>query len=205
MGEIIRVLSSNRMIEILEKLSGGTKTKKELKDNIEISSSSLAQILHKMFSLNLIKEEGDNISILPKGEYMLKICHTISAHEDFLDKFGEYVNMYILEDIPEYLVARFYELREISVVERCADVYLPHEEFVENLANSRTIYGYTSVFFPQYIKLFSKFAEEGKNIEIMSKVRFDTWNSYTSENRKDAENDYNFRYTYTGEGLNESP
>jgi hypothetical protein len=39
----------------------------------------------------------------------------------------------------------------------------------------------------------------------MSKVRFDTWNSYTSENRKDAENDYNFRYTYTGEGFNESP
>ena len=167
MGNVIRLLSSRRIVEILEKLSTGSKTKKELRDCVGVSSSHLAQILYKMSSIGLIKERGDTVSILPKGEYMLNICRTIKAHEDFLGEFGRYINMYILEDIPEYLVARFYELREISIVERCADIYLPHEEFVKNLAGSKAIYGYASVFFPQYINLFSKFAEEGKNIEII--------------------------------------
>lgn len=167
MRDIIRILSSNRILEVLEKLSCSPKTKNELKNSIGISSSHLAQILHKMSSLGLIKEKGNTVSILPKGEYMLSICHTIKAHEDFLGEFGRYINMYILEDIPEYLVARFYELREISIVERRADVYLPHEEFMKNLVDSKVIYIYASVFSPQYINMFSGFAEEGRNIEII--------------------------------------
>ncbi|GBE54471.1 hypothetical protein BMS3Bbin15_00625 [archaeon BMS3Bbin15] len=120
-----------------------------------------------MVSLNLIKEEKNNVTIFPKGEYILKICHTVNAHEDFVDKFGGYINTYVLEDIPEYLVARFYELREISIIERNADVYLPHNEFMENLAKSEIIYGYTSIFFPEYIDTFLEFAKKGKEIGII--------------------------------------
>jgi hypothetical protein len=56
-----------------------------------------------------------------------------------------------------------------------------------------------------YVNVWNHAIGEEDNNDWMSKVRFDTWNSYTNGNRKDAENAYNFRYTYTGEGLNESP
>ncbi|NOZ58232.1 MAG: hypothetical protein GXO66_01435, partial [Euryarchaeota archaeon] len=105
MGDIIRMLSSSRIAEILEKLSSGVKTKKELKESVGISSSYFAQILYKMSNLGLIREEDDIVLILPKGMYILNIYRTIDAHKDFLKKFGRYINMYILEDIPEYLVA----------------------------------------------------------------------------------------------------
>ena len=77
------------------------------------------------------------------------------------------MNEYDLEDLPDYLVARFYELSEVRVVERYEDVFAPHEEFMKNLAKSKEIYGYTSVFFPEYVEKFLRFAEEGKRIEII--------------------------------------
>ncbi len=77
------------------------------------------------------------------------------------------MNEYDLEDLPNYLVARFYELSEVRVVERDEDVFTPHEEFIENLTKSEEIYGYASVFFPEYVETFLRFAEEDKKIEIV--------------------------------------
>ena len=148
---LLNILSSFR---VLEKLSIKSKTKNELKNSLDTSSSSLAQILSKMVNSGMIEQNGDVFRILPRGEFILKIQKTLDCYEKFLNRFGDYINLYTLEDIPENLVLRFYELNEIEVVERSEDVFLPHREFIEGLSESKEIYGYSTIFFPEYIASF---------------------------------------------------
>jgi len=157
----------HRVVEILNEVSNKAKTKKELKRTLNISSSALIQTLNRIASLGLICEENDHVYISPKGKIILNICETVSRYEKFLNVFGNYINDYTIEDIPDYLVKRFYELSEIKVVEKDGDVLRPHKEFMEGLRISKFIYGYTTVFFPEYVDTFLKFAEEGKRIKII--------------------------------------
>ncbi len=171
---LINLLLSKRAVEILKILSKKSKTKKELKDILNTSSSSLRQTLNRMVDYGLIEENENFIKILPKGEYLLKICEVMENQEKFFKIFGDFLNLYYIDDIPENLTIRFYELSEMRLIEQRSEIYTPHREFIENLINSKEIYGYSSVFFPEYISLFLKLAKENRKIEIaVSKDIFD--------------------------------
>ncbi len=191
MQQLVSMLLSRRVVEILKEVSDGVKTKKELRKTLNISSSALIQVLSKMTSLELIQEENGCIYILPKGKIILDFCETIRRYEKFLNVFNSYVNNYVIEDLPDYLVRRFYELSEIKVVEKDCDVLRPHKEFIDGLKISEFIYGYTAVFFPEYVNTFLRFAEEGKEIKIVvSKDVFrQIVKNYENELRKGLEYD----------------
>ncbi len=75
---LINILSSFRVLEVLKELSTKPKTKNELKNTLDISSSSLAQILSKVYS-GMIEQNGDIFRILPKGEFILRIQETVKC------------------------------------------------------------------------------------------------------------------------------
>ena len=56
-----------------------------------------------------------------------------------------------------------------------------------------------------YVNVWNHALGEKDNNQGMSKSRYDTWYSYSSGSRKDAENDYNILYWYLVEGTYESP
>jgi predicted transcriptional regulator len=165
MIQLINLLSSPRILEVLTELLT-PKTREELKSRIPTSTSSLSQVLNRTISLNLIARHDETFRILPKGELVLRIYETIAGYEKFLNKFDDYVNIYILENIPEHLSPRFYELKDFVVVES-DECFRPHREFMEALSNSKEICGYSTVLFPEYIESFLKFAEEGRRIELV--------------------------------------
>ena len=80
---LLNILSSFRVLDVLEKLSIKSKTKNELK-TLDTSSSSLAQILSKMVNSGMIKQNRDVFRILPRGEFILKIQKTLDCYEKFL-------------------------------------------------------------------------------------------------------------------------
>ncbi len=166
MKSILNLLLSPRIVAILKELSVSAKTRKQLRTTLDVSSSVLAQTLNRMISMGLIEEKNDIVFILPKGLLILKIIEILEGYNRLLKVFGEYTNNYLLDDIPEYLVKRFYELSEINIVEMCEDCFQPHREFIRELENSNKIYGYSTVFFSEYIQSFLKFAEDGKIIKI---------------------------------------
>ena len=183
--KLINLLSSKRVIEILKILSKKSLTTKELRDFLNVSSSSLRQTLNKMINYGLIDEDKDFVKILPKGEYLLKICEVMSNQEKFLKIFGDFLNLYYMDDIPENLVVRFHELSDMKLIEQECEIYTPHKEFIENLMKSKEIYGYSSIFFPEYIGLFLKLAKENRKIEIV--VSKDIFDFITKNYKKELE------------------
>lgn len=167
MSDLLNLLASHRKMEALQALTSGVMDKRDLRDELGISSSSLAQISKDMLDMRLIDENSEGFRILPKGRYLFSISEALDAHSRVLEKFGEHVNRYDISDIPDDLVARMNELEEMQVLERHGEIYLPHSEFLEVLENSSSIQGFTSVFFPEYVDAFLNFASEGKEISII--------------------------------------
>ncbi len=161
------MLFSSRLIEVLEFILEEPKTKKEIEKTLKISTSHLAQVLSKMVDMGLVDKRGDIVKILPKGEFILGVNRVAKGYDEFLSRFGNFMNTYILDDIPEWLISRFYELAEIEIAERREDVFSPHPEFFEHLSNSKRIYGYVTVFFKECINFFLRLAEEGREMEII--------------------------------------
>ena len=165
-GEFATILSSPRLLELLKNSRSEVK-RDELKKNLSLSSSRLAQVLKKAEELELVERVDDKIFVLPKGKVILKFVDTVERYGRFLEVFGEYLNVYDLSDIPNWLVARFYELGDVRVIERKEDFLSPHGKFLENLTFSKEIYGYATVLFGEYIEFFLEMAEKGKKIEII--------------------------------------
>jgi len=64
---VLSILSSYRVLEILRVLSIEPKTKEDLRSIISSSHSSLLQILNRMIKLELIERKDDTFRITPKG------------------------------------------------------------------------------------------------------------------------------------------
>ena len=69
-----------------------------------------------MVNSGMIEQNGDVFRILLKGEFILKIQKTLDCYEKFLNRFGDYINLYILEDIPENLVLKFTSLMRLKLL-----------------------------------------------------------------------------------------
>jgi len=162
----ISVLHSPRIVEILELLEGRSSSKKELREKLGVSGSSLVQTIAKMNSMGLVEDNGEKVEITPKGMVVLKIKGVLERYGSFLNSVERYVNEYLLDDIPPNLLKRLYELGELTIIERKEDTFKPHDEFVEELSKAKKIEGYSTIFFADYVEVFSKFAEEGKEIKI---------------------------------------
>jgi len=164
--EFSSILTSPRVLELLEMLDGEVE-RGALSKTMGLTKSHLAQLLKRCEELAIITRKEDKIYLTAKVKAVKKFLSVIEGYGKFLEVFGKYMNVYSLDDIPYWLVARLYELRDIKVVERKEDFLSPHKEFIEGIANSEEIYGYATVLFDEYIDFFLRMAEEGRKIEII--------------------------------------
>jgi len=133
MRELLNLLSSERKLEILQTLYPGTKSRAELKRELDISSSALTTILKEMIDLDLVEDHDRKYSALPKGRYVLEIAKSVEGHADFIERFRPFINRYELDDLPSHLTRRLYELKDFEVVEDSGKIYKPHENFIRIL------------------------------------------------------------------------
>jgi predicted transcriptional regulator len=85
---------------------------------LKVSKSHFAQLLKRASDLKLIERNGDRIVASPKGRFVSRIVYVVNGYCRFLNVFGDYQDVYVLNDIPEWLITRFYELAGIEVIER---------------------------------------------------------------------------------------
>ncbi len=150
------------MIEVLKELKKGT-SRREIKEKLNLSNSLLVQFLSKLVSMGLISED---LKVTTKGDIVLRCEDVIGRYLRFISVVDEYINEYNISDIPEKFVKRFYELSEIKLAERKIDTFKPHKEFVDAILNANEIYGYSTIFFPEYVKTFLELARRGVKIEL---------------------------------------
>jgi len=160
------LLNSPRKIEVLKILKQKA-TKRDIESELNLTPSRSSQILGDLERLGLVERNGSVIEILPKGRLALEIYGVLSKFNRFFEKCGDHINELELSDIPNWLIARLYELDTIKAVHNSGDVIEPHEDFLSIISHSDAIKGYTPVFFSEYFDFLLEKAERGVDVSIV--------------------------------------
>ncbi len=164
--ELLRILSSPRILDALLALKDGPKKRNELKNVLNVSTSHMVQILGKVTNLELVEQKGEHYCITPKGNLVLSVCELLKDYDRLMEKFS-IMNEYSFDFLPDYLFERLHQLSEARIVEKKEDTFRPHEEFVNAVIEAKEVRGYTSIFFPEHVSLFSSVVDEKDYIGII--------------------------------------
>lgn len=150
---------SPRERDVLSTIREGFRTRNEIADKTGITAPHLSRILKKLKMMGLISYENNTVDVLFKGEMYSLFYETFSKYERVFELID--LDSYILEDIPEGLRYRMYELSNVVVIESDRDILQPHPVVIENIAKSKYVVGYGKMLYPEYAKIFLDLAKRG--------------------------------------------
>jgi predicted transcriptional regulator len=178
---------SERRKYILFLLEEGPKTLSEIKDYFNLKSPEILPRLKEMEEANMIlKQEGVyQLSSIGKVSALyykpfLDTLASIEANEDFWRKHD-------LDAIPEMLLSRIQELKDCRAMrEEHEYIYDSHKSFIENVTSSTQFMGLTSIFLPNFPKMFLELASKNIPVSIIvtPRVFFQVKREYTTEIEK---------------------
>ena len=169
--DVFSVMTS-RAMDVLKTLSKEPKTRKELSRELGLSPSSLSQIIRKLENFGCIGEVEGVWTLELKGKLVLKMYEAVSRYESLFDSVD--LNEYYVEDIPEHLIDRFFELSGVRVVNAFdRTIFKPHMLVIRDILESEKVSGYSAMLYPEYAEVFIKIAEKGVEVEaIVSEAVF---------------------------------
>ncbi len=156
---------SLREREVLSAVYEGCRTRNEVAEKVGLSAPHLSRIFKKLKSARLITLENGVASPLFKGELHAIFYDVFSRYEKLFESID--LNRYILDDIPENLLHRMYELSNVITIESSREIFQPHPTVVDNMVKSEYVVGYGRMFYPEYAQLFLKLARDGVMTEAI--------------------------------------
>ncbi len=164
MDSIIELLTSKTK-DVLTALSEGCKTNSEIAEATGLSTSTVSRTIRKLEALGFA-EGGKELKLTSKGRVLLACYNSLSNFERLFELLD--LNDYRLDDIPDYLLYRMYELGNVIVIEDNRTILQPHDEVVRSIMESERVYGYGRVAYAGYADIFVNAAERGIYVEAIA-------------------------------------
>ena len=152
---------------VLISLKAGKKPLSELRDDLEVSSTTAIHALRELERENLLFQDKDKDYALTKiGEVIaLKLTDLMDAI-DVLKKHEDFWLTHDLSGIPPHLLEKIGCLKDSIIIEAPAtDVLKIFTNFIDILKNSKEISGVTSMFIPEFGSLLKELTLE-KNVDV---------------------------------------
>ena len=148
-------------------LDSGKKSLSDLRDELEVSSTTAIHALRELEKGNLVFQDEDrNYALTKIGKVItLKLVDFISAIE-VLKKHEDFWFSHDLSGIPPHLMEEIGWLEDSVIIEAPAtDVLKVFTNFVDILKNAKEIRGVTSMFIPDFGSLLKELTLE-KNVDV---------------------------------------
>lgn len=178
---------SEKRRDILFMLEDSPKSLSEIKDYFNVKSPEILPRLKEMEGANMIlKQEGlyhlsslGKVSILHFKPFLDTLA-SIEANQDFWMNHDH-------DAIPDKLLGRIQELKDCKVVTNEHEhIYDSHKSFIENVTSSTQFKGFTSIFLPNFPKMFLGLARNNVPVSIIvtPNVFVKVKNEYNAEIRE---------------------
>lgn len=113
-----------------------------------------------MEAANLICKGQKEYNITPIGRVAAKYLRPLVDTLYSIEKNEEFWKEHILEGIPQHLLDRISELGECVILEEgLENIYDSHKNFLNSIAESKEVYGVSSIFIPIYPEFFANLAK----------------------------------------------
>ncbi|MGB9978953.1 helix-turn-helix transcriptional regulator [Methanobacterium sp.] len=149
--------SSNVRTSILLSLNEGPKNLSDLKQELNLESSTIIHSTSKLEKGHFIFKNGENYTLSQTGKiFALKLVNLIKTIDTIKNHDKLWLN-HEIDGIPEDLLLKIGELRNSILIEADSmDIHKPHTNFMQLLENIKKMRGVSPVYhpdFPEIIKI----------------------------------------------------
>ena len=155
---------------ILASLREGKKALRELREKLEVSSTTAIHALRELEKENLVFEDEDRYYALTKiGEVIaLKLSDFVDAIE-VLKKHEDFWLTHDLSGIPPHLLEKIGALKDSILLEDTpTDIFKAHATFLQILETAKEMKGISSIFHPEYPTIIEELViRKGIEVELI--------------------------------------
>ena len=174
------VFRSDKRKSLLMFLNGGPKNIDEIRNELDVTATSILPQIKKLIDNDLIVQEDRMYRLTVLGEYITRKVKPLVSALEVVEKNNRYWTGHDLNPIPQHLLERISELVNCVVVEPDLNhIYEPSQKIIENMVNARQVSTYASYFNPAYLPLYLELGR--KDAELSLNFNQSVWDHLSNE------------------------
>ncbi len=174
------VFRSDKRKNLLILLDGGSKNIDEIRNELNVTATSILPQIKKLIDSDLIVQEDKMYKLTVLGEFIVKKIKPLISALEVVEKNNCYWTGHDLNSIPRHLLERISELGDCIFIEPDLNhIYEPSQKIIDSMANAKTVSTFASYFNPAYLPLYVDLGR--KDAELSLNLTQSVWDYLSNE------------------------
>lgn len=174
------VFRSDKRKNLLILLDSGSKSIDEIKDELDVTATSILPQIKKLIDSDLIVQEDRMYKLTVLGEFIIKKVKPLISALDVVEKNNSYWTGHDLNSIPHHLLERIAELGDCTLIEPDLNhIYEPSQKIIDSMVNAKIASTFASYFNPAYLPLYVELGR--KDVELSLNFTQSVWDHLSNE------------------------
>ncbi|AKB60213.1 helix-turn-helix transcriptional regulator [Methanosarcina mazei] len=174
------VFRSDKRKNLLILLDSGSKNIDEIKEELDVTATSILPQIKKLIDSDLIVQEDRMYKLTVFGEFIIKKVKPLISALEVVEKNNCYWTGHDLNSIPRHLLERISELGDCTLIEPDLNhIYEPSQKIIDSMANAKMASTFASYFNPAYLPLYVELGR--KDAELSLNFTQSVWDHLSNE------------------------
>jgi predicted transcriptional regulator len=174
------VFRSDKRKNLLILLDSGSKSIDEIRDELDVTATSILPQIKKLIDSDLIVQEDRMYKLTVLGEFIIKKVKLLISALDVVEKNNSYWTGHDLNSIPRHLLERIAELGDCTLIEPDLNhIYEPSQKIIDSMVNAKMTATFASYFNPAYLPLYVELGR--KDAELSLNFTQSVWDYLSNE------------------------
>jgi len=174
------VFRSDKRKNLLILLDSGSKNIDEIRNALDVTSTSILPQIKKLIDNDLIVQEDKMYKLTVLGEFIIKKIKPLISALEVVEKNNSYWTGHDLNAVPRYLLERISELGDWVFIEPDLNhIYEPSQEIIDSMGNAKQVSTFASYFNPAYLPLYLELGR--KDAELSLNFNQSVWDHLSNE------------------------
>ncbi len=174
------VFRSDKRKNLLILLDSGSKNIDEIRDELDVTATSILPQIKKLIDSDLIVQEDRMYKLTVLGEFIIKKVKPLISALDVVEKNNCYWTGHDLNSIPRHLLERISDLGDCILIETDLNhIYEPSQKIIDSMVNAKMASTFASYFNPAYLPLYVELGR--KDVELSLNFTQSVWDHLSNE------------------------
>jgi predicted transcriptional regulator len=154
--------------KIMITLQDGPKNLSELRELIDLRSSTILHGMNELEKRNIVRKTGDRYSLSPTGKILTLNFADLVKSVIVAKRFEKLWEGHQIEGIPVHLVLQIGSLMNSTLIEsEPTDIFRPYENFTKILSHSKKFRGVSPFFHPEFPEIMINLVSQGVDTKLI--------------------------------------
>jgi predicted transcriptional regulator len=169
MADLLRtVTSSDKRKNLLVMLDSGPRSWDQIRDALQVTSTGMLPQIKILRDRGLVRKDKDQYYLTDIGQSVAQSLVPLVKVTNVFDTLEGYLSDHDFSVLPASFRQCIGDIAGIRVTEvETAEVFEPHQTFIDNLANAQWVFGIVPVLYPSHSTFFVDLAGVGFEVTIV--------------------------------------